>query len=191
MVVTVSKRFYSTRTGSTEPNMRQEFNNTLDGIFPEVPKAQSAILRKMRRDSSDQLIECPCVDDLTHEPDLDTFCPVCHGEGYLWDESWIDVYKVILRSDKGLSTKETLISPGLMNISLVSIYLKSSVDITDKDKVVEMILDTSGTPVRPYRRKFIYRIGTIVDFRSDNGKLEYTRLDCYAEKRKFLNGLES
>lgn len=192
----MSNRFYSIRntsdntyTSGTEPNMRQELNNTFDGVFPEVSKAQPALLRKMRRDSNNKLILCPCVDVLTHEPDVDTFCNICHGDGNLWDETPIDVYSVVLRSDVGLSSKEDLIRPGLMNIRLVSFYLRSSVDITEQDKIVELVLDTAGNPVRPYRRENLYRITTAIDYRSDNGKLEYWKLDCYSEKRKFLNGL--
>jgi len=177
-------------TGGTEPDMREEFNNMMDGKWPEVPKAQPIVLRKMRRDDSGVLVGCPCVDRLTQEPDLDTFCPFCHGERYLWDEQMYDGYKVVLRSDVGLSSKEDLIRPGLLNIPFVIFYMRSHIDITQDDKIVELILDTSGQPVRPYKREFLYRIGTAIDLRSDGGKLEYWKLDCYSEERKFLNGLD-
>lgn len=177
-------------SGQTEPDMRQELNNTFDGKWPEVAKAQSAALRKMRRDPKGVLEECQCVDILTHEPDIDSFCPICHGEGFVWDEISVDVYKVVLRSDVGLSSKEDLIRPGLLNIPFVIFYMRSTVDITKEDKVVELVLKTNGKPVMPFRREFLYRIGTSVDLRSDNGKLEYWKLDCYAEQRKFLNGLD-
>jgi len=184
----MSKRFYP-RTYGTEPNMRQELNNMFDGVFPEVAKAQKGLLRKMRRTSAGILIPCPCVDNLTNEPDKDIFCPVCHGDGNLWDETWIDFYKVLLRSSVGLSSNEDLIRPGIMNVPLASFYLRSTVDITSQDKIVEMKMDAEGNPIRPYRREYVYRITTAVDFRSDHGKLEYWKVDCYAEKRKFLNGL--
>lgn len=186
----MSKRFYTRTSGkTTEPDMRQELDNMFDGIFPEVAKAQKGLLRRMRRDSTDALIQCDCVDVLTHEPDKDHFCPVCHGEAYLWDEEWIDFYKVVLRSDVGLSSKEDLIRPGLMNIPLVSFYIRGTVNITEQDKIVEMVTNAAGIVVQPYRREHLYRITTALDFRSDYGKLEYWKLDCYAEKRKFLNGL--
>lgn len=186
----MSKRFYTRTSGlSTEPDMRQELDNTFDGIFPEVAKTQKGLLRRMRRDTSDNLIQCQCVDILTHEPDVDHFCPVCHGEGYLWDEEWIEFYKVVLRSNVGLSSKEDLIKPGLMNVPLVSFYLRGTVELTEQDRIIELKTDNDGIPSRPYRREFLYRITTALDFRSDRGKLEYWRLDCYAEKRKFLNGL--
>ena len=69
-------------------------------------------------------------------------------------------------------------------------YTRSSVPVTKADKVVELWTDTEGDVIRPYRRESLYRIGTPIDFRSDDGKLEYWKLDCYNEQRKFLNGPE-
>jgi hypothetical protein len=168
--------------------MRQELNNTFDGVWPEIPKSQPVILRKMRRTADDKLIRCACVDKLTGEPDIDTFCPFCHGEGWLWDEQLFDGYKVVIRSDVGLSSKEDLIAPGLLNIPFVIFYMRSSVPVAPEDKVVELVLDAEGNPILPYKREFLYRIGTLIDLRSDGGRLEYWKLDCYAEERKFLNG---
>lgn len=188
----MSKRFYTRSSGhTTEADLRQELDNTFDGIFPEVAKAQKGLLRKMRRDTSGNMIQCSCVDVLTNEPDKDHPCVVCGNEGYLWDEEWIDFYKVVLRSNVGLSTNENLVKPGLMNVPLVSFYLRGTATITKEDKIVEMETNNAGVPSRPYRREYIYRINTLIDFRSDNGKIEYYRLDCNAEKRKFLNGLIS
>lgn len=185
----MSRRFYTTTSGKrTEPDMRLELNNTFDGIFPEIAKAQRGLLRKMRRTSTGDMIQCDCVDILTHEPDKDHFCPQCHGDSFLWDEEWLDFYKVVLRSDVGLSSKEDLIRPGLMNIPLVSFYVRGTVDITEQDKIVELVTDQEGVIIQPYRREYLYRITTALDFRSDHGKREYWKLDCYSEKRKFLNG---
>jgi len=76
----------------------------------------------------------------------------------------------------------------LTNIPLVVFYTRSSVPITKADKIIDIWTDEEGQPQRPYRRKSLYRIGTIIDYRSDNGKLEYWKLDCYEEQRKYLNG---
>lgn len=178
----MSKRFYP--PSQTEIDMRQEMTNTLDGKYPEVKKKHTAILRKLRR----PLVQCSCVDPNTHEPDKDTFCAFCWGEGYIWDEIYIDVYKVVIKSDVGNADKEVLHSPGLINEPLVIFYTRSSVDITEKDKIIELILDSEGELAQPLQRKKLYRIGTAIDLRLDHGKLEYWKLDCYSEYRKFLNG---
>jgi len=174
--------------GRTEPNMRQELINFLDGKWPEIAKGQPAVLRKMRRNNG-ILLGCPCVDLVTHEPDRDTFCPFCHGEGFFWDETFISVYRVVLGSDIGQAIREQIIPPGLMNVPLMVFYLRSSVSITPDDKIVELVRDEEGQPVRPYQREALYRISSALDLRSDKGRLEYWKLDCYKEEKKFLNGV--
>ena len=177
----------------TEPDMRQEFYNTMDGRFPEIAKKQQYVHRKMRVQDG-QLIDCPCVDPTTREPDKDKYCPICLGEGKLWEESLLNGYKVVLGSSVGGAGKENLISSGNTNLDLVSFYFRYNLPLTlfpkreSPDKIVELVTDTEGDPVRPYQRETIYRIGTAIDFRADNGKLEYWRLDCYEEQVKFLNG---
>lgn len=173
--------------GRTEPNMREELNNMFDGVYPEIAKKQPTLLRKMRRENG-ELVPCACVDKLTHEPDKDHYCPLCHGDGFYWDEEWIDCYKVQIKSEVGNAVKERLLGPGLQNVPLVVFYTRSSVDVTEDDKIVEVVLDAEGNPARPYRRKKLYRIGSAIDLRSDNAKLEYWKLDCYEEQRKHLNG---
>ena len=170
----------------TEPDMRKELNNTLDGIFPEIAKKQTAIFRKFRRDSLNKLIPCDCVDPVTHEPDKDTYCPFCQGEGSYWDEGYIEVYKILTDGRDALGERVT--APGLLNVPLMVFYTRSSVDMTSEDKIVEIVLDTEGVPDQPLRRKQLYRIGSLVDYRSDNGRLEYWKVSCYGEVRKFLNG---
>lgn len=217
----MSRRFYSNRR-QTEPDMRQEFENTMDGMYPEIAKAQQVILRKMKRVAADPIIIdpnstdydaalirrfhskdqvpdyyvpeegyllfCPCINTITNEADLDTFCPVCQGERYIWEETFIEVYKVVLQSDVGKAVRDYLIQPGLTNIPLVIFYTRSSVPITRADKVVEVWTDEEGEPMRPYRRKALYVIGTTLEMRSDSGRLEYLKLDCREEQRKYLNG---
>lgn len=184
----MSNDFYSSLSRRSEVDMRQEMNNFLDGSYPEIAKKQKAVLRKMRRDSSGDLTECECVDDTTKEPDVDVFCPYCQNEGYYWDESFIDVYRIIVRSDVGNSTRENLIDPTLLNIAIVVFFMRSTVDVTEADKIVELVLDTEGVPIKPYKRKAIYRINTTFPFRADKGRLEYWKVGTFEEKRKFLNG---
>lgn len=172
----------------TEIDLRQELGNMFDGVFPEIAKSRSFVLRKMRRTSSGDLIVCDCVSPLTHEPDKDTLCTVCGGEGFLWNEFFIDAYKVEIKSDVGNALRERQISQGVINPPVANIYLKSSVQITKEDKIVEMETDSEGNLTRPYTRKYLYRIGSLVDLRSDNGRLEFYKVNCYVEERKFLNG---
>jgi len=173
----MSSRSLYPSSGSTEPDMRMELKNTLDGHYPEVSKSQKVLFRKMRKNSSDKLIDCPCVDEVTDEPDRDLFCPICHGEGYVWDEVYIDCYKVILRNELIYKAPVTVF------------YCKSSLGFTDEDKIIELVLDEEGKVVQPMKRMIRYEIKKAIDFRADSGRLEYWKLDCVEKAYKFLNGI--
>lgn len=217
----MSKRFYS-KASTSEPNMRSEFNWTMDGVSPEVAKAQILVFRKMQRSLIDPiitdpkdplydskkirlfharaqipdhfvpnqgyLIPCSCISTSTGEQDIDSWCPICQGDFYLWEETFIDGYKVQLSSDVGKAVNNKLTATGLNNLPLMIFYTRSSVPITRADKIVEIWTNEEGEAIRPYLRKSLYRIVTPIDYRSDHGKLEYWKLDCHEEQRKFLNG---
>jgi len=171
----------------SEPDMRQEFINTLDGSFPEEAKAQSGLIRAMRRDSDGALIPCGCVDNITNEPDKDRFCPICFGEGNMWDETEITLYRTLEDSDVDNATRHTLKEPGLINVPLVVFYIRYSTSITEDDKVIELVLGEDGTPEEPQQRRSVYRVNTAWDYRSDGGRLEYWKVFSYLEKVKYLN----
>lgn len=174
-------------SAGSEINVRREMINTMDGLFPEISKAQQGLLRKMRRDSTFNLIPCPCVDKITQEPDRDRWCPICHGEGYLWDEEPMQLYKVL----SGLATtnalRDTMTPPGLINVPLVVFYIRYDSEITRQDRIVELILDNAGDPVEPMVRKGIHLPAALWDYRSDNGKLEYWKAYTHEVSRKYIN----
>jgi hypothetical protein len=169
--------------------MRKELQNTFDGVFPEIAKAHKVLLRRMRRDANGDPILCECVDPVTREPDVDKFCPICWGEGYKWDEEYIDTYKVVIRSSVGNAYREEVIEPGLVNIEIVSFYVLYDIHPSPMDKIIDIQLNDDGSVAEPLKRTMLHRIVTAIEYRADNGKLEYWKLDCYQEQRKFLNGV--
>jgi len=172
----------------TEPDLRKEVTNFLQGSYPEIAKKMPAVLRRMRRTASGGLTACVCVDDVTGEPDKDHFCAVCSGEGYLWDEIFLDVYKVVIKGDAGNAVKKQLASPSLWNVPIVLFYADYTKVITEDDKIVELNLNAAGKKIEPLKRTAIYRINTLFDFRADNGRLEYYKIATHKEDVKFLNG---
>jgi len=174
----------------TEVNLRNELVKTFDGRFPEIAKRQMGCLRKARKDASGNLIRCACVDPSTFEADRDTFCPLCQGEGYIFDEVFMEIYKKPLGVGTGEALEDKLFGAGLANVHLVVFYTRFSDNITEDDRVVELVLDQAGNIAQPPLRKTIYRIGHAIDYRLDNGKLEYWAIFCHEIKRRFLNGVE-
>lgn len=166
-----------TRTGN-EIDLRVEFYRFLYGFGNEIPKGQVGILRRMRTDDSGDLIPCACVDSLTNEPDRDTLCPYCLGEGLLWDEEWIVYYKMMVASHEGMVRKDKTEKPGISNIPYAFFYVEHDVNPTRKDKIVEVVRDTNGNVIRPYQREAINTIATAEPFKSDLGRIEYWRLAC-------------
>lgn len=179
--------FYSSTTTGTEPDMREEMINTLDGVYPEVSKKQTGLLRRARLDSNNNLIDCPCVDNLTGEQDKDRFCPICYSSLYYWDEEEITFYKVLVERDAANATRDQLSSPGLINVPIVVFYVRYNANITRKDKIITVELNTDGSVVSPWKRTALYRIETAWDYRSDNAKLEYWKLFTHQEDVKHLN----
>ena len=173
----------------TEINMRQELINSLDGVFPEIKKAQKVLLRKMRRDDNDNLVKCSCVDETTREPDKTNFCKLCYGEGNLWDETYIDVIYKHPESDVTQSESEHFNAIGLQNVPLMIFYTRYSALLTSDDKIVELVLNNEGEIVYPPRRRNIFRIVRAIDYRLENGRLEFWKLYCFQENVRFLNGL--
>lgn len=160
----------------SEIDLRQEFHDLLYGSATEIAKGRPAILRRMRRDESGNLVRCPCVDSKTNEPDQDTPCQYCWGEGYLWDEEWVIIYKQVVSSARAAPRLPQEYKPGVAWIPLEYIYMEYFVNPTRFDKYIEVALDEEGAPVVPYKREAKYNISLPQYLRADNGRIEYWRL---------------
>jgi hypothetical protein len=170
----------------TEPDMRKEMRNTIHGSYPEIAKGTYGLHRKMRKDSQGQLEKCPCVDPVTKEPDKDNFCPICYGEGYLWDENFIRFYWVRFVGDSIVPIdKQT--KPGTMDVPSNTFYLEYNSTIETQDKLIEIDLDSEGKIVQPIKRINIWRPEEIIRFRADTGKLEFIKVITLKEYARWLN----
>lgn len=169
-----------------EGDIRQEVINTLYGTTREVAKRRTGLYRRTRLDENGEKTPCSCVNTTTTEADQDSPCPFCDGVGYYWDEVWFDYYKVITGIEAALSLRENFEDMGTLNVPRVSIY--THYDLAPvlvrghtEDRIIELRLDSEGKVVRPYVRERIYRIGSAMDFRSDNGRLEYWKFTVHSD----------
>lgn len=164
----------------TEIDLRQELHNMFTGGGGEIPKARDVILRRMRRDSSGNPIIAPSVDALTREPDLDTYDPFALGEQYLWDESFQLTRRVVgMSNNVGLARRDMRLQGGVINPQTVVFFFQHHVAPTWYDRIVELQLDLDGAPIVPYRRGRIYKPESVVDYRSDNGRVEFWGVFCF------------
>jgi len=179
--------FYSSAiTGSTEIDLRQEFRNTIYGKNPEIAKGQGGLVRRFRTDSTGALIKCPCVDPVTGEPDREIRCPVCLGEGKLWDETAVEFYHMRSGTESAATTQDVLQTPGIMNTETEQFYIPSSYDLTETDKIVLLQLNKDGTIATPNRRLFLFRIAELRPMRLDRGRLEFWKVYVYEDNNKFI-----
>lgn len=178
--------FYLYTSGSTEIDIRKEFLHTMYGHGPEIPKSQQGLLRTFRRSSSLDLIPCSCIDAVTGEPDRETRCPICLGEGNLWDETTIDFYHMSASVQSSLALQDNLKAPGIMNTKTEVFYIPWQVNLTKDDKIVVLRLDKEGFSTIPPTRSQLFRISEIIPMRLDNGRLEFWKLYTYEDSSKFL-----
>ena len=180
-----TNNFY-TLSGGSEIDLRSEFNNTIYGKGPEIAKHQPGLLRKFKLNENDELIKCSCVSSVTQEPDRETRCPICLGEGFLWDEVNIEFY--VGRSVAGDASvyQDRLKIPGIMNTELVIFYIPHKYTLTKNDKLVLLSLDKEGKPFQPTTRFQLFRIAELREMRLDNGRLEFWKAYSYQDNNKFI-----
>lgn len=180
--------YYNSPTNTrAEPDMRNEIIYTLEGYFPEIPKANNHILRKLRRDSNNNLILCPCTNNITKEPDKDVLCTVCLGVGYLWDEIYIGVYKVLEGMARQNAIIDSLLPAGILDVPIVSFYTKYNTNIDKYDIIIQVELNIDGSIKQPLNRIDAFEIAIAWEYRCDNGKLEYFKLLTHRKVYKYLN----
>jgi hypothetical protein len=149
---------YNASSIGKEIDLRSELHRLLFGAADEIPKGKIGLLRRMRKDNNNQMIRCPCRNELTDEPDRDYYCRTCNSMGFLWDEYKIVYYK------NNESFKED--RKGLF-------YLEYGADVTKYDFIIEVALNSEGVPLVPVRREAVYDIILADPFRADNGRIEF------------------
>ena len=175
VTVNTTTALYPASSGG-EINLRVEMERFLYGAGDETAKGQLGLLRRMRTDDDGELVECPCVDAKTHEPDIDTPCNVCAGVGYLWNEEWITYYKVLVSSNEGFVRKNEPTPGGIANIPYTFFYMEYNVNPTRRDIIIEVDRDLDGDVNSPYQRVTSFTLATVEPFRSDHGRVEYFRV---------------
>jgi hypothetical protein len=166
-------------TNRTEIDLRKELEGLFHGNSTEIAKAQTFLFRRMRRDENNNLTKCECVDELTQEPDLDTECVYCQGEGYYWDEELAQGRKVHIGTDaSSFTSRNKYQDAGILNTQAAVFYFEHDLSPTLYDRIIEISLDNEGDLVVPYLRRKIYRAHTVYDYRSDTGRVEFWGIFC-------------
>lgn len=166
----------NTSNSGSEIDLRAEFDEIVYGGPTSLPHGKKVLLRKARLDSDFKPISCVCKDSQTSE--ADTECPYCLGEGFYWDEKEAICYSVYIGADGGLSARIRGLFPGQIRVDSKVFYFRYDTEISYRDKIVELELDTEGNIVVPYHREAIYKPQTINKYRADFGRIEYIAVYC-------------
>ena len=163
-----------------ELDLRYWFDEILYGGPGKIPHGHKVILRQLRRDTDGKpAIRCSCVSEQTTEPTPS--CAYCAGEGWIWDEIWVDTYSMQVGSDGGLAHRFRYYQPGVIRAEYQTFFFRYDTDINYGDKIVEVKLGLEGEVLLPYRRTSIYKPETIIRYRSDRGRVEYIAVMCKEE----------
>ncbi len=157
-------------SGSKEIDLRVEMDRTLYGAPDEEAKGRIGLLRKMRINDEGNLTRCPCRHDVTDEPDKDYYCRSCLGMGFFWDEYQIVYYRSNDSFDKNHKYRSDFF------------YLEYDEEISSSDYIVLVALNVEGEVIEPVQRTDYFKIDNAINFRSNNGRVEYWRIRASEER---------
>jgi hypothetical protein len=183
--------YYSSDASSSEPNIREEFIDTINGSSPEIAKGHYVIFRKATRDANNNVVHCECVDLITKEPDKDRWCPYCYSTGLMFTEEFIKAYSVIAGIPRTNAILNNTMPFGNSDLQYKVFYTMYDKDFTVYDRLIEVELDNEGNVVEPINRIHIFKIIRPYAYRLDNGKLEYWKIYITEEDVKWLNAPNS
>ena len=108
-----------------------------------------------------------------HEPEMR--CPICHGEGWIYEDELHLARRRLVSPEIGLASSETMAEIGWMNINYILFYFLYYVEPKKGDKIFEIQLDDNAEPIRPFKMIERYRIAVAEPFRDQNGRVEFYR----------------
>lgn len=152
-------------------DLRQWFDSTVKERSAHDPDyiGMWVLHRQMRLTENSNMVECVC--NVNKEAQRNPRCSSCLGEGYLWDEHLIKVFKVE-RPRKELNVG----GAGVIAQESIVFYLPSNMyRMSRRDRLVEISLDEEGNIVKPIRRFHVHYVGNIDVKRGNDGKVEYVK----------------
>jgi hypothetical protein len=161
----------------SEIDLREEMKLMLEGNEYYPRRGHWVLLRRM-----DRRQRCFCWNQkISNDDDQSKYnepklrCPVCHGEGWVYEDELHLARRQLVAPEIGLAGSETMTDMGWININYIVYYFQYYVNILRGDKIMEIDLDDDANPIRPFKVREIYRVAVSEPFRDQNGRVEYVR----------------
>jgi hypothetical protein len=127
---------------------------------------------------------CVCWSKRTQEPDIDTDCNICNGNGYFFNDFIVRCYK---SNTQEFSDTRRYNQTGVENYVYIHFYIQfdaiseqtsNPFDIpTPYDKIIELQEDINGIIVTPLKQLVKYDIISVSPYRLEQGgRIEYYRI---------------
>lgn len=162
-------------------DLRAEMMKILYGYTGHPAQGHKVLVRHMNQ-------VCPCIleeqGQKYRKPDPN--CSVCHGEGYSYTEAPYTAWRSLVGSNSGTmvgSLQEG--DPGITVINGVNFFFDYTMQLSDKDKIIELALDSEGNlPSNLGESNQIekFKIVQRIIYRADNGRIEFVRAICEREE---------
>jgi len=178
---------FSSTKKSEEIDLREEMKIILEGNEYWPRRGHWCLLRRMAKRQ-----RCFCWNEQGKGDEQYSYdnrkydearlrCPVCHGEGWIYEEELHLMRRRLVAPEIGLAASENLSPVGWMNINYIVYYLQYYSNPVKDDKIIEIELDSDGNPVKPYVYKEIYNIAVAEPFRDQLGRIEFWRASSKLE----------
>lgn len=176
----VFNRVITANDRSKEIDLRKELDDFLFGSLVEISKHYEVLIRQFRRDKVNQRVKCKC--NVNNEGSINPNCPLCLGEGYLWDEKIQPSFKGYGTTDGSKFSNLINLGPGDTRKGEVVFYFRWNADIKKTDIIIELQKDKERTiNFKSLKRGKKWKIQEIEEKRSDYGRLEYLIVYCTSE----------
>jgi hypothetical protein len=116
----------------------------------------------------DKTQRCACWDYLKKEADRD--CKNCSGSGWLVYDK---VYRTVKRKYIG---KEEADPAGLYEVDSTLFFFEHDVNLTEEDRIIEVVTDECGDVVSPVKYIKRHSIKDVEVLRGNNGRPEFIKI---------------
>lgn len=155
-------------------DLRKELQAIFYGSAINPPEAHPVVVRFMKRDSASKTVRCKFSTSAYAKQNIHSpTCPVCLGEGSLWDEKFVWTYRTQTRSD--LMAQYAYESGDVLK-EIYTYFFEYDVPITLDDTIIEVRVNSDGTIIEPVTEEKRFKPIHVQTVKADYGRVEFIQV---------------